>query len=116
MKTESCSGRNWRSDLANCAYNLWMSAIRQRVPVGMDFFERMNNPKIGDLVMEITSRGIVKDQENGIGVLVSVDGDRNSFDCKWVIETENGTVSWSNCKFVAIPMDFDWYPRLESKP
>lgn len=105
----------------NTAYNLWMAALRlgQRWPEGMAMYERMAHPRVGDLVLEISSFRLLRVKHRGFGVLLSIDGDPEAFETKWVIRltVDGSTMEWSNAKFIAIPAEVhDWYPTFKSAP
>lgn len=96
------------------AYNLWMSALQGRTPASRALFERMRNPQVGDMVMEITSYRRVKADRRGTGTLIEIQENDGVFLKKWTVRTPSGeTCDWTNAKFIAIPTDVhDWYPPL----
>ena len=98
------------------AYNLWMAALQGRTPATQALYQRMKNPQVGDMVMEITSyRRITKDRR-GTGTLIAIEDNENRFLKKWTIQTPDGrTCDWTNADVIAIPSDVhDWFPPLNS--
>lgn len=94
------------------AYNLWMCALQGRTPATRALFERMRNPQVGDMVMEITSYRRIKENRRGTGTLIAIQENDEVFLKKWTVLTPSGeTCDWTNAKFIAIPTDVhDWFP------
>lgn len=83
-------------------------------------FARMDDPKPGDLVIEVTHRP--KDPDKAVGWLVELDRMVERFDPSepeprevWYEKQTfinrldgGGEISWSNCRFVAIPDGAVW--------
>jgi len=64
------------------------------------YFERMNNPEVGDLVLEITN--FKAPSIDRIGRLLEIGPDK--FGLAYVIETFDGReFRWSNSDFIVIP-------------
>lgn len=97
---------DWQKALEETARNLWMSAAINACPAGIRLFDRMQNPKLGDIVTEITTRDKTPDKT---GTLINFSGE--GCERKWTIQTDNGTQNWTNAQFIAIPMDFDWWQK-----
>jgi hypothetical protein len=99
------------------AYDLWQSALRSRSDRGMELYERMKNPIIGDQVMEITSYLRITKNRRGFGRLIEKTGNNHEAEAMWTIETPDGqTCDWRNAFMIAIPAgSFEWYPDLIQK-
>ncbi len=99
------------------AYNLWMAALQVRTPATQTLYQRMKNPQVGDMVMEITSYRRIKEDRRGTGTLIAMEDNGNRFEKKWTIRTPNGdTCDWTNADVIAIPADVhDWFPPLNAQ-
>lgn len=105
----------WFDILTATAANLYFTAITCRTPVGKALADTMRNPKVGDLVMEITTYaaslngffGAEKGKRwDGLGTLLSITAPPpgESGDTVWHIQLPDGSVQpWTNCLFIAIP-------------
>lgn len=104
--------------LAVSAYVAWVNTIGSSTPAQRHYFERMMSPVLGDLILEITTRGRARAIDR-IGRLISVtqepydypdwdvseDGPIPTRDV-WIIETlDNRKFHWENCDFIVIPED-----------
>ena len=98
------------------AYNLWMAALQGRTPATQALYQRMRNPQVGDMVMEITSYRLTKKDRRGTGTLIAIEDNENRFLKKWTIQTPGGdTCDWTNADVIAIPTDVhDWFPPLNA--
>ena len=88
--------------LYSVGHKLWSAVlVGKPCPKVADLCERMNNPQIGDVVMEITTIPI----RSVVGVLVKLP---DRYRDGWVVQRLNSGAEerWSNANFVAI----DW-PR-----
>lgn len=96
------------------AYDLWMSALTSTSPRGMELYQRMKNPVIGDQVMEITTYRRITKNRRGFGKLIEKTGNNHELETMWTIETPDGqTCDWRNALMIAIPAgSFEWYPSL----
>lgn len=103
--------------LESTAYDLWMSSLSNYTPIGRALYERMKNPKVGDVVMETTSWRRRKDDRMGFGKLVEIKPGKSEFDTVWTIEVPDGRrCNWSNAMIIAVPGGtFDWFPRHNAK-
>lgn len=96
------------------ALDLWRASLcATKTEMGKQLFERMKNPKVGDVVMEITSYRRIKTDRMGFGKLISKT-EGNHCGTEWVIETPDGKrCKWTNADIIAIPCGtFDWYPTV----
>ena len=72
--------------------------------------ERMWEPKIGDLVFEMTTANRCKDDNehlNAVGYLLSkgeeTDGDGNTDDVHVILTLDGREMRWTNAQFLALP-------------
>lgn len=94
--------------LERTVYNLWMAVLGNHSERGKSMFERMRNPVVGDMVMELTTLNREKSGRDGIGKLLEVKAG-GLITKEWLIETPSGKqVRWTNADFIAIP-EFDWF-------
>jgi len=76
--------------------NLWSSQLSKK-----NIFDKLNNPKVGDYVMEITSLFLNDLDKVRIGKLLSIDTEGMG---RAEIELPNGEkFKWANMKFIKIP-------------
>jgi hypothetical protein len=96
------------------AYDLWMCALRANNTRGLELYQRMKNPEIGDQVMEISTYRRIKKNRRGFGKLIEKQVGENEYQTKWTIETPDGQIcDWRNASIIAIPAgSFEWYPSL----
>jgi len=71
MKTEFEKKLELVNALKGCAYELWRASLCAGPGPG-NLFDELKNPKVGDLVMEVTTHGMRgRDPIEGIGTLVA---------------------------------------------
>ena len=85
------------------AYELWCIAIENII--NYKFYDKMNSPKIGDTVLEITSISIVKDHSDSIGILLEIS--KNKKGNVYIIKrlADDKIIRLTNCKFIKVFSD-----------
>lgn len=84
--------------IRQAVYALYTACICQQTPKLIKMFEQMNNPKVGDLVVEISNWNTTSD--SAVGELLRKeyrDGDTH-----WLIRQLDGKeIEWNNAKFIS---------------
>jgi hypothetical protein len=115
--------------LAASAYQAYSNAlVGNPAPKISAYFERADNPQIGDFVLEISA--LNTDARKRLGKLLSItdelypdwEGDEPVPTRKvWTIEllTDGAQMRWENCKFIALPLsawtDFNFSSAIGKK-
>lgn len=95
--------------LETTAAALYYSACSSESKRARAVFERMDKPRVGDVVIELTTMHR-NDGRERLGTLKSVSKHRGPIAKQWTIEAFDGAVvCWTNAKFIAIPEGLNWF-------
>jgi hypothetical protein len=107
------TGLKWRVGAMERLYQLWGDSLHPiEGAAGLQLFNRMDSPVVGDVVMEVTSFfRLQRDAEyrrQGFGVLLGMreEWDQGRAEKAWYIQygpEAEDVCRWVNCKFIAVP-------------
>lgn len=96
------------AQIASCLHKLGENCWRLALFSGMsaaqnEQYKLMSTPRVGDLVMEVSTIRRRKNAIDGVGILMKISPKQPSGFKKWTIKTLDGRkMVWTNCHFIKL--------------